>query len=239
MAPPPAWQDHVGILTADARSAATVWDVLAGRRPDEVDATPAVLSGLVVGLPTDQHWRPADPEIAAAVAATAAALESTGARLVEVTTPGVTQLVADYATIVGAEAYTTHAPWLASRREDYQEITASRLMQASQITASEYIEARRSRQRTAAEIRQRLDGVDILLVPTTPIRATPIGEATVDGLAVRPALLSMCQPFNMLGLPALSIPGPVSDGGLPAGVQLVGCNVNEQRLLAVAIALGS
>jgi len=42
----------------------------------------------------------------------------------------------------------------------------------------------------------------------------------------------------MLGFPALSIPGPVSDGGLPVGVQLVGTNVSERRLLAIAAALG-
>jgi Asp-tRNA(Asn)/Glu-tRNA(Gln) amidotransferase A subunit family amidase len=49
----------------------------------------------------------------------------------------------------------------------------------------------------------------------------------------------MCQPFNMLGIPALSIPGPVSDGGLPVGVQLVGSNATERRLLAIAAALGA
>jgi aspartyl-tRNA(Asn)/glutamyl-tRNA(Gln) amidotransferase subunit A len=230
--------DHVGFLTPDAQSAATVWDVLVPDKPADALDRPADLAGLVVGLPADEYWRPIDSEIAASVAATASALEALGARLVEVTTPDVAQLVRHYGAIVGAEAHVTHARWLATRPQDYQEATAIRLMEASRVTVTEYIEARRSRERIGGLIRAELAGVDVLLVPTTPLRATPIGEAYVNDIAVRPALLSMCLPFNMLGLPAVSIPGPVSDGGLPIGVQLVGSNVTERRLLSVAAALG-
>jgi aspartyl-tRNA(Asn)/glutamyl-tRNA(Gln) amidotransferase subunit A len=173
------------------------------------------------------------------VAATASNLESLGARLVEVTTPDVAQLVHDYGAIVGAEAYATHASWLATRPQDYQEITARRLMDASRVTATEYITACRSRRRICAAIRENLKAVDVLLVPTTPLRATPIGETHIDNVSIRPALLSMCLPFNMLGMPALSIPGPVASGGLPVGVQLVGANASERRLLAIAAALGA
>jgi aspartyl-tRNA(Asn)/glutamyl-tRNA(Gln) amidotransferase subunit A len=77
----------------------------------------------------------------------------------------------------------------------------------------------------------------VLLVPTAPIRATPIGAAIVDNTAVRPALLSMCLPFNMMGLPAVSIPGPVADHGLPIGVQIVGTTLDERRLLSVTAAV--
>ncbi|HEX5994487.1 MAG TPA: amidase [Jiangellales bacterium] len=231
--------DHVGLITADARSAATVWDLLAPGTPADARDSAQDLAGLVVGLPTDGHWRPIDPEIATSVAATASTLESLGARLVEVTTPDVAQLVRDYSTIVSAEAHTTHAHWLATRPADYQEITADRLKHAGRVTVGEYIGARRSWKRVDAALRARLVGIDVLLVPTAPLRATPIGETHIDDVAVRPALLSMCQPFNMLGVPAVSIPGPVSDGGLPVGVQLVGANVTERRLLAIAAALGA
>jgi aspartyl-tRNA(Asn)/glutamyl-tRNA(Gln) amidotransferase subunit A len=230
--------DHVGLLTADAGSAATVWDLLAPEGPADTDDRSQDLAGLVVGLPTDEHWQPIDPEIAAAVAAVASSLQALGARIVEVTTPDVALLVRDYGTIAGAEAFATHASWLATRLEDYQEVTATRLMHASRITLGEYIEARRSRQRIATAIREGLAGIDVLLVPTSPLRATPIGDTHIDGVTIRAALLSMCLPFNMLGTPALSIPGPVSDGGLPVGVQLVGSNVTERRLLAIAAALG-
>jgi aspartyl-tRNA(Asn)/glutamyl-tRNA(Gln) amidotransferase subunit A len=231
--------DHVGLLTADAGSAATVWDLLTGGSPATADDRPDDLAGLVVGLPTDEHWRPLDPVIAASVAATTARLESVGAQLVEVTTPAVAELAGHYRSIVGAEAHTTHAHWLATRREDYQETTAARLEDASRITVGEYVEARRARQRLSAAILAELREVDVLLVPTTRIRATPIGQTHLDGVAIRPALLSLCLPFNMLRIPALSIPGPVPDGGLPAGVQLAGIKVTERRLLAIAAALGT
>lgn len=230
--------DHVGFITADARSAAIVWDVLAPAAAAVPAAPPATdLSGVVVGMPTDDHWQPVDPVIAASVTAVASVFEALGARLASVSTPGVGDLVNDYAAIVGAEAHATHADWLATRSHDYQPVTAERLRDAGTVDAGRYIAAQRSRRRIGAAIRESLASTDVLLVPTAPIRATPIGAAVVDNTAVRPALLSMCLPFNMMGLPAVSIPGPVADHGLPIGVQIVGTTLDERRLLSITAAV--
>jgi aspartyl-tRNA(Asn)/glutamyl-tRNA(Gln) amidotransferase subunit A len=75
--------------------------------------------------------------------------------------------------------------------------------------------------------------VDVLLTPTTPIRATSIGESIVDGREVRAALLSLTLPFNLTGWPAVSVPMPPADGGLPVGVQLVGVLTGENELLTL------
>jgi aspartyl-tRNA(Asn)/glutamyl-tRNA(Gln) amidotransferase subunit A len=152
------------------------------------------------------------------------------------------ELAATYGTIVGAEAYATHAAWLAERPGDYQPITAERLALVADLPAAAYVAALRTRRRLAAEFRTAVADLDVLVLPTTRLRATPIGasEVDVDGTAVpvRPALLELTLPFNLTGWPAVSVPGPVVDGGLPAGVQVVGVRLEERGVLRVAGAIG-
>jgi aspartyl-tRNA(Asn)/glutamyl-tRNA(Gln) amidotransferase subunit A len=145
--------------------------------------------------------------------------------------PGIDELAATYRPIVGAEAYATHRGWLAERPQDYQRSTRERLLALADLTAADYVAAQRTRRRVGAQLLSALDGVDLLLTPTTPLRATPIGAAhvEVDGTAVevRAALLSLTLPFSLLGLPAVSVPVP-GVPGLPAGVQVVALHDRKQ-----------
>lgn len=232
--------DHVGLLTADAHSAAVAWDVL-----DRADGTgggiptPGV-AGVRVGVPADDYWRPVDPVIADGVAAALAALEKAGAQIVEVRTPMIEELATAYPVIVGNEAYATHAAWLAERPADYQPLIRERLLAMAGKPAKEYIDAQRLRRRLVPEFRAAVDGVDVLVTATTRLRATPIGQAEVNGVQVRPALLALNLPFNLSGLPAVSVPAPVdAPDGLPVGVQVVGVRLAERGILRVAAAIES
>ncbi|HZG92327.1 MAG TPA: amidase [Pseudonocardia sp.] len=233
--------DHVGVLAADVHAASVAWDVLS--RPDGTGGIqPPGVDGVRVGVLLDDYWRPADPALAAATAAAVEQLAARGAEVVEVRTPMIDELAATYGTIVGAEAYATHAAWLAERPGDYQPITAERLALVADLPAAAYVAALRTRRRLAAEFRTAVADLDVLVLPTTRLRATPIGasEVDVDGTAVpvRPALLELTLPFNLTGWPAVSVPGPVVDGGLPAGVQVVGVRLEERGVLRVAGAIG-
>ncbi|MCF3932549.1 amidase [Acuticoccus sp. M5D2P5] len=77
-----------------------------------------------------------------------------------------------------------------------------------------------------------LASVDILMLPTTPQRSfahddpVPVDQADLTALA------------NLSGLPAVALPVPAGDGGLPASVQLLGPMWSEYRLIELAHHLG-
>ena len=70
---------------------------------------------------------------------------------------------------------------------------------------------------------------DLLLLPTTPITASPIEGTVAIDAAHR--LTYFTAPFNLTGLPALSVPCGFTVGGLPMGLQLVSKHWGEARLL--------
>jgi aspartyl-tRNA(Asn)/glutamyl-tRNA(Gln) amidotransferase subunit A len=228
--------DTVGLITADVDSASVAWDVL-----DRADGTgggiqqPGV-KGVRVGVPTDAYWQPADPSIGVVVAAAVERLRGAGAEVVEVATPMIDELAATYPVIVGAEAWATHAEAFEKTPELFQPITRERLAPNASLSARAYVDAVRTRRRLVAEMRAALD-VDGLVLPTTRLRATPIGAETVDDVPVRPSMLGLTLPFNLTGWPAASVPGRVGPGELPVGVQVVGVRLEERGVLRVAAAL--
>ncbi|WP_208507504.1 amidase family protein [Variovorax paradoxus] len=81
---------------------------------------------------------------------------------------------------------------------------------------------------------------EVLALPTVPMLAPTIGERMprIDGAAVevRAALLSLTSPWNLVGLPAISVPVGRIDG-LPIALQLVAAAGREAALFRLAATL--
>ena len=79
--------------------------------------------------------------------------------------------------------------------------------------------------------------VDVLVSPTTPLPAPAIAELKANPEALRPAelkLLRNTRPFNVWGLPAISVPCGFTKNGLPIGLQIAGPQWREGIVLRVA-----
>ena len=154
----------------------------------------------------------------------------------DVRLPEMAWTVATQLVTLRAEASAAHARWIRARPRAYGPDVRIRLQLGALISGADYVVAQRMRAKIVGAVRRLFDDIDILLLPTTPITAPVVGERMVRWRTreepVDGALVRLTAPFNLTGVPALSVPyGEVS--GLPVGLQLVGRWNDEARVLAV------
>jgi aspartyl-tRNA(Asn)/glutamyl-tRNA(Gln) amidotransferase subunit A len=95
-----------------------------------------------------------------------------------------------------------------------------------------YAQAQKVRTKIIEDFRNAYARYDVLVSPTSPSVAFEIGAKTDDPLAMY--LQDICAvPASLAGVPAISVPGGLSDG-LPVGIQLVGDHFTESSLLKTA-----
>lgn len=243
---PLSWSlDHVGPMTRTVEDAALVMEAMAGYDPQDPssvnrpaphygDALLGDLRGLRLGLPRNYFFDEADPEVVDAVRGAASVLEAEGAYVAEVDVPGVEQSLSIGMPVLVAEGATYHEEYLLDRPGDYGEDVLALLRAGQSLTAIDYVKAQRAR----AEFRRGLESlftrIDVLLTPTTPITAP-----TIERCRTEPPTMSLVRctgPFNLAGLPALSVPCGLSEASLPIGLQIVGRSFEEATVLRVGAA---
>ena len=98
-----------------------------------------------------------------------------------------------------------------------------------------YGTAQRVRTKISEDFRAAFEQFDFMVTPTSPWTAFELQAKTDDPLAMY--LNDFCTvPMSLAGIPAISIPGGLSEG-LPVGFQLAGPAFSESRLLDAAYAL--
>src|SRR3954453_14936872 len=98
-----------------------------------------------------------------------------------------------------------------------------------------YGTAQRVRTKIADDFRAAFENVDLIVTPTSPTVAFKLGERAANPLAMYASDV-LTVPMSLAGIPAISIPGGLSEG-LPVGVQLSGPAFSENRLFEAAHAL--
>jgi len=235
--------DHVGPLGATVADAAVVLQAIAGYDPADItmadvpvaDYVSALREGakaLRVGAPRGYFFDDLDPEVAAAMEHALRGMASLGAEITEV------QLdVPTDRTLQVAESYAYHAEGVARGPELYQPETLRRIQSGEKVSAAEYIQRRRELEEARRSIRAVFSDVDVLVTPTMPMPAPLIADLKAHPDALRPAelkLLRNTRPFNVWGLPTISIPCGFTQSGLPIGLQITGPHWREDMVLRLA-----
>ncbi len=243
--------DHAGPLTASVRDAAVVLNALAGHDPrDESSSSAAIgdylpgdevsIRGRRVGVPEEVFLERIDAEVEQSVRRAAQVTAELGAEVIPVRLPDFGAINTVGRVILLAEASTVMEPYLEDRSRFGADVLAL-LDTGRLIPATDYIQAQRLRRLMQQEFRRVWREVDALLTPTTPIPAPRIGQAQVETGGrledVRLASTRLVRGFNVLGLPALSMPCGMHSSGLPIGLQLVGPPFSERRILDLGAAL--
>ena len=242
---PLSWSlDHVGPMCRSVADAATLLQAIAGydaADPNSVNApTPDYsrsltqrVSTLRIGTPRVLFYEEVDAEIEHSVNEALQAIRRLTASMRDVELPIYRRLP-----VVAAEAYAFHAPYLTKTPELYQPLTRRRIEGGAGISTSEYIEGRRELERLRRAVADVFSGVDLLVTPTTPLPAITVEEArdipTVPAPGGVAPSLRNTQPFDIFGLPTISLPCGFSRAGLPIGLQISGPALGEPRVLALA-----
>jgi aspartyl-tRNA(Asn)/glutamyl-tRNA(Gln) amidotransferase subunit A len=241
--------DTTGPMARTVKDLALMLSVMAGHDPldettadvpvpDYVAALTGEIRGMRVGVPKNYFFDDVQPHVAEAVQAALKTLEAQGASLVEVTIPDAEYIVPIFFSIVIPEAASYHHTAFQERGQEYGDDVRALLETGEMFLATTYITAQRARAAFKNTLREAFRGINVLATPTLPVTAAKAGQATYRfgdrDEPVFAAFARFCCPFNLTGLPAVSVPCGFSPDGLPIGLQLVGKPFDETSVLRAA-----
>ena len=248
---PHSWSlDHAGPLTRNVADAALLVDILSGY--DAADAgsanepptnlRPALgggAAGLRVGVCRNHFFEALDDEVGAAVEATISRLASEGADVVEFEVPELAYGLGAIFAIELASSTAYHLHHLMSGRTSaYQEDVRLLVEMGRLVTASDYLQAERYRTLLAEKFLQVFADVDVVVGPTMPLTAWRSGQREVELGGKRESVLEtswrFTYPWNLLGLPAITLPCGYDRNGLPIGFQIAGAAFDEASVIRSA-----
>src|SRR6185312_11299205 len=243
---PMSWAfDHPGPITHTVEDAAIMLGVIAGYDPADFATVPVPvpdyraaltgdIRGLRIGVQRASFFDLLDDEVRVAVELAIEQLRELGADVREVDSGVTRQQINQAWDVVNAESQAYHQEAFATRPQDFgadlQAILSIPLPDALGLSR-----AYRASYDVKEGFRKLLEEVDLLVSPTCLAPASVIGQETVEvaGVSIVPgsAFASLTMPFNVAGLPALSLPCGFSESGLPIGLQLAGRPFDEATVL--------
>ncbi len=140
-------------------------------------------------------------------------------------------------TLVRCEPWVYHQRYLPAHEAEYGPDTLRRIQSGADVTVADYIQKQRELWQQRREVLHLFEEVDLIVTPTTPVLAPSFAELKTEPDNLRRKELVMLRntrPFNVFGLPAISVPCGFSTSGLPIGLQIVGAPGSEGVVLAMA-----
>jgi Asp-tRNA(Asn)/Glu-tRNA(Gln) amidotransferase A subunit family amidase len=243
---PVSWTlDHAGPLARSVADVAAIFAAIAGRDerdPGSIEGAEirAIsggdrLDGLVVGVLTEFTEGGVEPDVLAAVERGIAVLAELGSTLRPITVPELRQpAMTAHRQVMWSEAAHNHRALFPSRSHEYTEILQRRLADARAVPAIDYLHGLDERRRIKARVAEVQREVDLFVLPTAPMVATPLETVEPSGVDRKEELTALStwnSPFDVTGQPALSVPCGFSRDGLPVGLQLVGRDREDELVL--------
>ncbi len=244
---PLSWTlDHAGPITQTVEDAAIMLGAVAGYDPadstssgepvpDYADALEGGAEGLRVGVIRHFFFDETRPSVQREPLELAdraiGDLESLGAKVEEISIPAL-DISDAVALVIGlGEGYAFHERDLAERPGLYGDLNRAEFRVGGLFSIAEYVQAQRARNVLKRQYAEALSRVDVIASPTFAVVAPRHDDG--PGTAVT-SMPSYTGPYNLTGLPAISVPCGFTGAGLPSGLQLAGRPFEEATILRAA-----
>lgn len=243
--------DSPGPMTKTVEDAALVLNAIAGHDPLDATSDPrptmdytsvlgTSIKGMKIGY-SSEYFKGVEQPIIDAVQHAMKQLESLGATLVEIKLFDPQYAIAVYTIIQRSEVSSNLARYDGIRygygREKFGEEAKRRIMLGTYSLSAGYYDAyylKGEKVRTVImeDFKRAYSEVDLIIAPTTPSLALPLGASKGHPMFGEMADV-LVEPSSIAGLPGISVPCGIADG-LPIGLQLIGPHFSEGLLLQAA-----
>jgi aspartyl-tRNA(Asn)/glutamyl-tRNA(Gln) amidotransferase subunit A len=235
--------DHAGPMCWTSEDCAIMMDVLTSYDPGDPasanvpkpDFTAKIgkpVKGMKIGL--IRHFYETDhvatDEVKAAIEAAVKVFRGLGCEVVDVTLPPLWDFAAVGLAIMGSEAFAIHEKTLKASPELYGEFARDRITMGAFYTGADYVAASMKRRELCAAVAAVMGQVDVLITASSCFPAQKIDGVPKFFMWQKP---SITMPFNVTGLPALSVCCGFSSGGLPLAIQIVGKAFDEPTVFGL------
>jgi aspartyl-tRNA(Asn)/glutamyl-tRNA(Gln) amidotransferase subunit A len=243
---PLSWNlDHVGPLTKCVRDAALMLQVISVYDPLDPASVKMLIgdylghlmddvTGRKIALGVGAFIEVSDPQVLEAVRGTVNIFESMGCKVQEANVDWLREAALANGLMTQADGAAVNRDRLREHPEMFGEDVRRRLENGAKTSSTDYILARRTQAEVRKRFEQFFESYDFLILPTTPITAPTIeGHDAVEQAG---RLTRFTAPFNLAGLPALSLPCGFTKEGLPIGLQIVSRAWGESKVLNLGYA---
>ena len=241
---PLSWNlDHVGPITNCVKDSAIMLQVIAGYDDsdpasvdfpvdDYISQLGEGVKGFKIVLAIGDYIEESEIQTLRAVRSIADVFRSLGAEVFYKEIPWLKNAALANGTMTTSDAAAIYQEKIESSPGEFGEDVIKRLLAGKSNTSSQYSNARRMQVEVRRDFQQFFRNYNLLILPTTPF-AAPLIEGS-DAIEQAGKLTRFTAPFNLAGLPAISIPCGFTNEGLPIGAQLVGNYWDEATVLRAA-----
>ena len=246
--------DQVGPITKTVEDAAIILQILAGNDPHDATSTMEVIpnylkeikkgvKGLTIGLP-DDYLFVSQKEVREKILEATKVLEKLGAKIKKIHLFDIKYTVAVYTILQRAEVSSNLGRYDGIRfgkdRNYFGEEAKRRIMLGTYTLSSGYydayyLKAQKVRTLICQDFKKAFDNVDLIIGPTSPSTALPIGSSKNHSMFGEISDM-LAEPSTIAGLPGVSLNCGFSKENLPVGLQVIGPQFSEELLFQAAYA---
>lgn len=239
-ATPLSWSlDHMGILSKDCKDLSLLFhSIVPGAKQELPYFEDAIrIDELTIGIPENYFFENLDKTVEAEIRKIIDIFIQHGARVENIKIPNLKELIDIQETIIKTEAGYYHQSNLDQCKEYYEKDNYDFFNNGLSVSEQSYNRALALKQDITFGFQRMFSEIDIILTPTLPITTPKLNVEKVTWGKFEEDILNTLSrftgPFNVSGLPALSVPVGSDAKSLPIGLQIVGNMYRENQLISI------